>query len=119
MKHFGLIIVSTMFLLSVAAFVSLSQEWKENITITCGTFSQVLTIGCHPGNTIGFDFPADVGEDWADIQGSPPCLPPYDFDAALVTIPRRDPTFPKGLGSGVFRDIRGYYSPTRCIFKPS
>jgi hypothetical protein len=50
---------------------------------------------------------------YQELVAPPPPPPPYPFDARILTIPGRVSTFPTGLGGGVYKDFRGFFSVTQ------
>ena len=92
-------------------------QFKVDIAITAGAFSQHVTIGVYgdgpnpPGvlddNTAGMDIDPGFGE-YRESPAPPVPPPPYSLDVRLVTVPGRVSTYPVGLNGGVLSDFRGY-----------
>ncbi len=97
-----------------------SAQFQIPITVTNGIHTQVLTIGVSgdgdggtiQDNTIGVDFDPSFGP-YQELVAPPVPPQPYDFDARVLTIPGRTPTFPAGLGGGVYKDFRGFSDPVQ------
>lgn len=109
-------IVCTMIL--VAGFVTAASgqvQFSVPITVTNGVSQQVFVgvsgdgVGGIQDNTIGADTDTSFGAYREEL--APPAPPaPFPFDARILTIPGRVSTFPTGLGSGVYKDYRGWDS---------
>ena len=77
-------------------------SFKVDITVTSGVLSRVVTLGVHPGNTIGIDTDPALGEYQESVA---PQLPP----TVLL-----DARFPVGPGTAIFKDFRGYSTPDQA-----
>jgi hypothetical protein len=121
MNHFT-IVFSTILIggLATHAFGQSSAQFQIPLTVTNGSNTQVLTIGVSgdgdggiiQDNTIGVDFDLSFGP-YQELVAPPVPPQPYDFDARILTIPGRTPTFPNGLGGGVYKDFRGFFGTTQ------
>lgn len=100
-------------LLFITTAVMNSQvSFTVPLTFTAGSEHDTLLLGVNPGNTIGIDDLASFG-DYRETMAPPTPPPPFPFDTRFVTLPGRVSTYPTGLGSGSFKDIRGYTSTTQ------
>lgn len=105
----------------VQVVLSQSAQFQIPITVTNSSAVQELLIGVSgdgpnpPGtildNTIGVDDDAAYGIYREAML--PPLPPTYSFAARLMTIPGRVSTYPTGLGTGVYKDFRGYFESTQ------
>ncbi len=97
-----------------------SARFQVPITVSNGANSQLLLIGVSgdgdggtiQDNTIGVDYDPSFGA-YQELVAPPTPPPPYDFDSRFLTIPGRTPTFPTGLGGGVYKDFRGFSGPAQ------
>lgn len=99
--------------------MSQSAQFQIPMTVASGGPSQVLLIGVSgdganpPGTIMDNTIGADTDPSFGTYQEAlaPPAPPaPFAFDARIVTIPGRVSTFPTGLGGGVYKDFRGFFS---------
>jgi hypothetical protein len=103
--------------ITVPAYSQPSAQFQIPITVTNGANTKILTIGVSgdgdggtiQDNTIGVDYDPSFGV-YQELVAPPVPPQPYDFDARILTIPGRTPTFPTGLGGGVYKDFRGVFS---------
>jgi hypothetical protein len=103
--------------IAVTAFGQSSARFQVPITVANGTNTQVLSVGVSgdgdggaiQDNTIGVDYDLSFGA-YQELVAPPVPPQPYEFDARILTIPGRTPTFPTGLGGGAYKDIRGFTS---------
>lgn len=93
-------------------------QFQVPLTVKNGTITQPLVIGVSgdgPGgvindNTVGADTDTTLFGSFAEELAPPAPPAPFPFDARILTIPGRVATFPTGLGSGVYKDFRGWDS---------
>lgn len=92
-------------------------QFQVPITITNGSNSDTLLLGVSgdgdggtiQDNTIGVDYDPSFGA-YQEPPAPPVPPPPFPFDVRFMTIPGRTQTFPTGLGTGVYKDFRGFTS---------
>ncbi|MBI5647200.1 MAG: T9SS type A sorting domain-containing protein [Ignavibacteriae bacterium] len=76
---------------------------------SAGPEKDTLHFGVNPGNTVGIDDAASFGS-YRESMAPPTPPPPFAFDTRFISLPGRVSTYPTGLGTGAFRDVRGYKS---------
>jgi hypothetical protein len=102
------------------AYGQTSARFQVPITVTNGSNNQILLVGVSgdgdggaiQDNTAGVDYDLSFGA-YQELVAPPVPPQPYEFDARVLTIPGRTPTFPDGLGGGVYRDFRGFTGATQ------
>ncbi len=99
--------------------VAAQVQFQVPITVVNNATTQPLSIGVSgdgpggiPDNTIGVDTSSAYGA-YVELLAPPAPPAPFSFDARIVTIPGRTPTFPVGLGTGVYADYRGWSAYTQ------
>jgi hypothetical protein len=116
MRHFSLAFAALLIGgIAAHAYGQTSARFQVPITVTNGANNQILLIGVSgdgdggtiQDNTVGVDYDLSFGG-YQELVAPPVPPQPYEFDARILTIPGRTPTFPNGLGGGVYRDFRGF-----------
>lgn len=107
MTRFALL--SLVIVLAASSALHAQSSFVVPLYISARAEVDTLFLGVNPGNTVGIDDAASFGG-FRESMAPPTPPPPFAFDARFVSLPGRLATYPIGLGTGSFKDVRGYVS---------